>query len=56
MSAQPFKNFSIISACVNERISVMLTLVLVCFGSEACFVLVSVHSDERILGPRFSRI
>ena len=33
----------------------MLTLVLECFGSEACFALVSVHSYE-ILRPRFSWI
>lgn len=59
MSARPITNFStisIISACVNERISAMLTLVLVCFGSEVSFVLVSVHSYERILRPRFNRI
>lgn len=59
MSAWPITNFStisIISACVNERISAMLTLVLVCFGSEVSFVLVSVHSYERILRPRFNRI
>ena len=51
-----FSMISIISACVNEHISAMLTLVLVCFGSEACYALVSVHSYERILPPRFSRI